>query len=101
MAYSKEDTQKLGEELVDLIHGFANGVGADDMANAMEAMSAGMGASDELKSDTNAAVFDILAGAASAQADRVRDDLVATRSLKSGTSLRLMSSSGRPSNINW
>lgn len=75
MAYNKEDAQNLGKELVELIHGLADGMGPDDMANAMETLSAGMAASDEIKSDTNAAVFDVLAGAASAQADRARDDL--------------------------
>lgn len=73
--YNKAEVQNLGKEFVDLIYGLKDGMGADDMANAMEALAAGMAASDEIAGDTNAAVFDILAGASSAQADRVRDDL--------------------------
>ena len=73
--YSKAEVQKLGGALVELIHGFGNGLGADDMANAMKALSDGMAASNEIAGDTNAAVFDVVSGMASAQADKMRDDL--------------------------
>ena len=79
--YNKAEVQLLGKSLVDVIYGFANGVGADDMANLMTSLSAGMSASNELKGDTNAAIFDVIAGMGSAQADRARDDLNPTLQL--------------------
>ena len=35
MAYDKAQVQALGKELVDLIHGLADGVDTGDIANAM------------------------------------------------------------------
>jgi len=71
--FNPEEPKKLGSEFVDLVYGFGDGIGADDMANAMEALAAGMAASDELREDTDCAFGYVLAGAAEAWAKRRRD----------------------------
>jgi hypothetical protein len=69
MAFNPEDPKQLGRKFFGLVKGFGDGVGADDMANAMEALSAGMAASDELTQDTDAAAGFILSGFAEAWAE--------------------------------
>ena len=73
MAYDKVALQEVGGKLVDLILALADGVGVDDLdeGSAFLVAAATQGAS--IASDTDAAVADILAGAASAFADLKRD----------------------------
>jgi hypothetical protein len=71
--YNPKEPQALGGKLVDMAFGFADGIDSKDLAVAMETLTAGMAASDELKDDTDAAIWDMVAGITSAMALRKRN----------------------------
>jgi hypothetical protein len=73
MAYDKTQVQALGAKVVDMVKAVADGVDVSDVSVGMELLTAFMAASDEISSDTDAAIFDIIAGAADAYATERRN----------------------------
>lgn len=55
MAYEKAQVQKVGDATYNLIKGLSNGIGTEEMANLMGVLSAAVDASDEFRSDFDAA----------------------------------------------
>ena len=73
MAYDKMALQDAGGLLTDLILALSDGAGADDIPEGIALVKALSGVAGDISGDTDAAVADILAGAASAFADSKRD----------------------------
>ena len=70
--YNKAQPQALGGAVVDMVNAVSDGVDVTDMAVGMKLMAAFKAAKDEIQGDKDAALLDILAGAASAFADQRR-----------------------------
>ena len=68
MAYNKEQVQTLGQKIVALGQAVSDGVDVTDVNMGMEVLAAFMSASDEFQTDLDAAVLDMVAGAADAAA---------------------------------
>ncbi|RKZ20201.1 hypothetical protein DRQ50_00145 [bacterium] len=73
MAYNKDQVQALGAKIVDMVNAVADGVDVSDVSVGMDLLAAFMSASDEIATDKDAAVLDIVAGATSAFADQRRN----------------------------
>ena len=73
MAYDKTQVQALGAKVVAMVNAVADGVDVSDISVGMELLTAFMSASDEISADKDAAILDVVAGAASAYADQRRD----------------------------
>ena len=75
MAYEKLAMQAVGGKLAALIFAVMDdGLGVDDADELIAFLTAAVGQAGEIKSDIDAAGFDIGAGLASAFADRNRND---------------------------
>lgn len=74
--YSKSQAQELGISIFGVVEALKDGVQAEDAGAAMTLLSAFTTAADEISSDTDAAVLDIISGLASAFADSKRDPVV-------------------------
>jgi hypothetical protein len=73
MAYDKVAMQEIGGKLVDLVLALADGVGVEDLEEGVAFLSAAATQGSSIAADPDAAIADILAGAASAFADLKRD----------------------------
>lgn len=73
MAYNKDQVQALGTKLVALAQAVSDGVDVTDVAAGMEVLQAFMAASDEFQADLDAALLDMVSGAAGAAADLRRN----------------------------
>ena len=73
MAYDKQELQAVGAKLVDLVIALSDGAGVEDLEEGVAFLTAAASQGASIASDTDAAVADILAGAASAFADLKRD----------------------------
>lgn len=73
MAYDKVELQAVGAKLVDLVLALADGVGVDDLDEGTAFLVAASSVASDIAGDPDAAIADILAGAASAFADLKRD----------------------------
>jgi hypothetical protein len=63
MAYNKADAVKVGEELADLVLGAMNGIQMqEELANAMEMITALAQGADDIQADTDAALLHIASG---------------------------------------
>ncbi len=72
MAYDPQHPRALGAIFVKMGYAVADGLDMTDIAVLMELGTAFMSAADELKEDTDAAIFDAVAGAAGDMAVRRR-----------------------------
>lgn len=73
MAYDKAALQEVGGKLIDFVLALADGVGVDDLDEGTAFLVAAASQAGEIAGDPDAAIADILAGAASAFADTKRD----------------------------
>jgi hypothetical protein len=73
MAYEKAALGAIGGEIVDMIQALADGVDAEDAGVVVGFLTKAVASIDAIKSDPDAAILDILSGAASAAADLRRD----------------------------
>lgn len=73
MAYDSTHPRALGAVFVKMGYAVADGLDMTDIAVLMELGTAFMNAADELKEDTDAAIFDAVAGAAGDMAIRRRN----------------------------
>jgi len=71
--YESAHPKAAGAALVDLIHALKDGVGIDDTDEAMALLTSITQCSDEIQTDSDAAIFDIISGAADRMA-RLRQE---------------------------
>ena len=71
--YNKQQAQDLGAAIFDTIMAAKDGLQPEDAGAAMTLLTAFTSASDEISTDTDAAVLDIISGLASKLADSKRD----------------------------
>lgn len=68
--YNKAQLNALGVRLVELVDAVADGLDVTDVAVGINVLRAFMEAADDFALDKDAALLDVLAGAAGAAADR-------------------------------
>ena len=73
MAYDKVALAAVGGEIVDLVQALADGVDPEDATVIVGFLTMAVANLESIKGDFDAAILDILAGAASAAADLRRD----------------------------
>jgi len=70
MTYNKAEVKAVGNAVYDLLEGLSDGIGNQEIANLMKVLTAAVAASDEFKSDFDAAGPHVLAQMADRFGDR-------------------------------